>query len=77
MSRAAPLTSDALAVLNASHSLPLVAKLSVKFAANVTTWGARRRTRLALETLEDWQLRDVGLTPVAAHREARKVFWKT
>ena len=76
MTRAADLTSNALAVLNTSHSLPLAAVISVKFAAYVTTWATRRRTRLALESLEVWQLSDVGLTPAAAQREARKVFWK-
>ena len=76
MTHAAILTSDALAVLNSTRSLPLLAVISVKFAACVTKWVTRRRTRLALEHLEAWQLRDVGLTPDAAQREARKVFWQ-
>ncbi|WP_299030019.1 DUF1127 domain-containing protein [uncultured Sulfitobacter sp.] len=76
MTHAAILTNDALAVLNSTRSLPLLAVVSVKFAACVTKWATRRRTRLTLDQLETWQLRDVGLTPDAARREAQKVFWK-
>tara|TARA_B110000977_G_C10596945_1_gene306622 strand:- start:63 stop:296 length:234 start_codon:yes stop_codon:yes gene_type:complete len=76
MTHAAILTNDALAVLNSTRSLPLLAVVSVKFAACVTKWATHRRTRLSLQHLEAWQLQDVGLTPEAAHREARKVFWK-
>lgn len=76
MTHAAILTNDALAVLNATRSLPLLAVISVKFAACVTKWAARRRTRLSLEQLEVWQLRDVGITPNEAQDETRKVFWR-
>ncbi len=76
MTHAAILTNDALAVLNSTRSLPLIAVVSVKFAACVTKWVTRRRTRLTLNQLEAWQLQDVGLTPEAARREARKVFWQ-
>jgi uncharacterized protein YjiS (DUF1127 family) len=76
MTPAATLTNDALAVLTSTRSLPLLAVVSVKFAACVTLWVTRRRTRLSLEQLDEWQLRDVGLTPDAARAEARKVFWR-
>ncbi len=76
MTHAAILTNDSLAVLNSTRSLPLLAVVSVKFAACVTKWVTRRSTRLSLQQLEAWQLRDVGLTPNAAHHEARKVFWQ-
>lgn len=76
MTPAAILTNDALAVLNSSRSLPLLAVVSVKFAAAVTKWATRRRTRLSLDQLEAWQLTDVGLTPDAARAEAQKVFWR-
>lgn len=76
MAHATHRSPDALAVLNGAASLPLLAVLSVKFAACVTKWVTRRRTRLALDSLEQWQLRDVGLTPDAARREASKVFWQ-
>ena len=77
MAHATTRIPDALAVLTSAKSLPLAAVLSVKFAACVTNWATRRRTRLTLRGLDDWQLRDVGLTPDAAHREAQKVFWRT
>jgi len=76
MTHAAILTNDALKVLNTSRSLPLLAVFSLTFAACVTKWVTRRRTRLTLDQLDAWQLQDVGLTPNAAQREARKVFWK-
>jgi uncharacterized protein YjiS (DUF1127 family) len=76
MTQTAILTNDALAVLNASRSMPLMAVLSVKFAASVTLWVTRSHSRRALQQLEPWQLRDVGLTPEAARTEARKVFWQ-
>lgn len=76
MTRAATLTNDALSVLNTTHSLPLLAVVSVKFAASVTKWATRRRTRLTLDQLDAWQLHDVGITPSAARDETRKVFWK-
>ncbi|UWR20869.1 DUF1127 domain-containing protein [Sulfitobacter sp. S190] len=76
MTHAATHTTDALAVLNAQRTLPLVAVISVKFAACVTKWATRRRTRLALAQLEYWQMADVGLTPEDAITEASKVFWR-
>ena len=76
MTQAVIPTSDALAILNTSRSLPLLAVMSVKFAAVVTKWATRHRTRLSLEQLEAWQLTDVGLTPDAARSEALKVFWR-
>lgn len=76
MTQAAILTNDALAVLNSTRSLPLLAVLSVRFAATVTKWVTRYHTRRALQTLDAWQLEDVGLTPEAARAEARKVFWR-
>lgn len=76
MTHAAIKANDALAVLNSSRSLPLLAVISVKFAACVTKWVTRRHTRLSLDQLDAWQLQDVGITPKSARDEARKVFWK-
>ena len=36
----------------------------------------KARQRGLLKDLEDWQLRDLGLTREQAEREARKPFWK-
>ncbi|MEP1767483.1 MAG: DUF1127 domain-containing protein [Sulfitobacter sp.] len=76
MTHAAALTNDALKTLTASRSIPMLAVLSIAFAACVTKWVTRRQTRLTLDQLDAWQLQDVGLTPRAARDEARKVFWK-
>ncbi|MFC3616391.1 DUF1127 domain-containing protein [Lutimaribacter marinistellae] len=65
-----------LTLLNASPRLPLIAALAVRFAATVTLWQRRRSTRLNLGKLDDRLLQDVGLTPRAAHNEARRAFWQ-
>ena len=75
MALARPLQNDAFNYLNQART-PLVAQWAVAFAVVVTKWAIRRRTRLALAQLEPWQLRDVGLTPEEAHREAHRVFWQ-
>ena len=43
--------------------------------AMLTTWLQRARQRRQLGQLEDWQLRDIGITREAAANEARKPFW--
>ena len=39
-------------------------------------WWMRRKTRRALERLPDHLLRDIGLDPLTARREAAKPFWR-
>ena len=75
MTHARPITPDPLGILT-QPGTPIVAKLAVSFAVCVTKWATRRRTRLALSRLEPWQLRDVGLTPEQASKEASRVFWR-
>ena len=41
-----------------------------------SVWSDRRRTRIALTTLTDAQLRDIGLEREAALEEARRPFWQ-
>jgi uncharacterized protein YjiS (DUF1127 family) len=38
-------------------------------------WLRRRRTRRALAALNDYELRDIGLTPEDASRETGMPFW--
>ena len=38
-------------------------------------WPEKRRQRRALLGLSDAHLRDIGVNPAEAHREARKSFW--
>ncbi|WP_171176296.1 DUF1127 domain-containing protein [Ruegeria sp. HKCCD8929] len=74
MTRAMPARS--LMLLNASPRLPLIAALAVRFAATVTTWEQRRRTRVNLSRLDDHLLADVGLTRGQARHEAHRRFWQ-
>jgi uncharacterized protein YjiS (DUF1127 family) len=43
--------------------------------ASLRTWRQRSRSRRALQSLTDHDLRDIGLTPTHAWREAQKPFW--
>ena len=43
--------------------------------AALLAWGERRRQRLWLQELDDWMLRDIGVTRADADGEARKPFW--
>jgi uncharacterized protein YjiS (DUF1127 family) len=45
------------------------------FGAVVRTWVDRSRQRRALAELDDWLLRDIGLTRAQAEHEAAKPFW--
>lgn len=37
---------------------------------------AKRRSRLALEEMSDWQLRDIGVSEKDARRESSVPFWR-
>ena len=75
MTQARPLTADAMSFMT-YRALPVPAVIALRFAAVVTTWATRHRTRRALRTLETWQLRDTGLTREQASEEASRVFWQ-
>lgn len=57
------------------YPLPLLARFAVQFAAIVTTWDMKRRTRRQLLKLDDRLLHDVGIERDAAYTEARRPFW--
>jgi len=61
---------------NANAQLPVAARAALSFAAVVTEWDKRTRTRRALSRLSDTQLKDVGLTLRDARVEARKKMWQ-
>ncbi len=67
--------NPALLLLNDSPRLPLIAALAVRFAAIVTQWEQRRRSRVNLGRLDDRLLRDVGLTRYQADTETSRYFW--
>ncbi|WP_299298670.1 DUF1127 domain-containing protein [uncultured Tateyamaria sp.] len=76
MTRSLQSTHPHLAYLTAQTNMPAVSVLAVRVAVTVSKWATRRRTRLALRQLTAEQLRDVGLTPVDASIETRRVFWR-
>jgi len=45
-------------------------------AATLKLWHQRARQRRHLAQLDEHLLRDVGITPEQARREARKPFWR-
>ncbi|MFK7743989.1 MAG: DUF1127 domain-containing protein [Roseobacter sp.] len=76
MTRTDQFSPSTLAYLSTARTAPAVAVFAVEFAAVVSKWATRRQTRHALKQLSNWQLEDVGLTPLQAQREASKVFWR-
>jgi uncharacterized protein YjiS (DUF1127 family) len=40
------------------------------------TWQHRHRGRRALRQLDEWLLKDIGVSRAEAEREARKPFWR-
>ena len=65
-----------LAFLDAQPSLSPFAGLALRAAVQLETWSKRRRTRLALQQLDDRLLNDVGLNRREAYLEARRKFWQ-
>ncbi|HHI75677.1 MAG TPA: DUF1127 domain-containing protein [Gammaproteobacteria bacterium] len=45
-------------------------------AATLKLWYQRARQRRRLAQLDEHLLRDIGITPEQARREARKPFWR-
>lgn len=60
-------------------SLVFVTSLLCKVASGLAAlrfWYQLSQTRMHLARLEDWQLKDVGLTQEQAMQEAAKYFWQ-
>lgn len=76
MTRTAYQNIDALIYLRENNALPIISVLAVQFAVTVSKWTLRHLTRQALGQLTETQLRDVGLTPLQARREAARLFWQ-
>ena len=76
MSRTAYKNINALIYLRENNALPIVSVMAVQFAVTVFNWTPYHHTRKALGHLTDTQLRDVGLTPLQARREAARLFWQ-
>ena len=74
MSHAATLSR--MSVLSQAERIPALANWAVIFAVVVTTWDTRHRTRKQLAKLPLHLLKDIGVDPVTARREAAKPFWQ-
>lgn len=60
----------------ANAQLPVAARVALTFAAVVTTWDQRARTRRALSKLDETQLKDIGVTLMDARTEVEKKMWQ-
>ena len=56
--------------------LPAISVMSLRVAVLFAKWDTHRRTRRDLADLEPHLLRDIGVTPDEARREARLPFWQ-
>lgn len=70
------LTLNTLKSLEMAQRLPALATLLVLGAYLVAKFAERRRTRRHLINLDAHMLRDIGLSPDQARREADKHFWQ-
>ncbi|MBV2361108.1 DUF1127 domain-containing protein [Thalassococcus sp. CAU 1522] len=66
---------SALATLEATRPLPVLAGIALRVAVVLAVWSQRRRTRIALADLDAHMLRDIGIEPEIARAEARRPFW--
>lgn len=63
------------AALPQAHPLPPISRVLMGVAVTVARWETNRRTRKALENLDEHLLRDVGLTRAQAEQEWDKPVW--
>ena len=75
MSRTSTLQLSQLTQTAATPPLPLFAQWAIAFAATVTLWERRAKTRRALADLDQARLQDVGISPEEARDEIRKRYW--
>jgi len=59
----------------ASRPLTPFSTVALRVAVLLMQWGERRRTRIALEKLDDRLLQDIGVTPREARKEVHRPFW--
>ena len=57
--------------------IPVLAAAVLKMAYTLVIWSERRRTRKVLQSMDDYQLTDIGLTKGQALGEYSKPFWKS
>lgn len=76
MSRTSTLQLTQLSQTAATQPLPVIAKWAIAFAAAVTLWDRRARTRKSLARLDHADLHDIGITPEQAREEISKRYWQ-
>jgi uncharacterized protein YjiS (DUF1127 family) len=60
--------------LTVQHTPPL--RPIARFVDMLSVWSEKRQGRRALREMQDWQLRDIGLSPADVAREISKSrFW--
>ncbi|MDO6591598.1 hypothetical protein DS901_09355 [Loktanella sp. D2R18] len=64
------------AAISSPSSMPLAARIAVRFAVAVTKWDTRRKTRKHLKALPAHLLNDIGLDSATAKAEVIKPFWQ-
>jgi uncharacterized protein YjiS (DUF1127 family) len=75
MTRTAYQNIDALIYLRENNTLEIVSVMAVQFSVTVSKWTLHHRTQKVLGHLTETPLRNVGLTPLQARREAARLFW--
>lgn len=67
--------TDALTFL-ANRPLTPFSTFALRAVVLMVSWQERSRTRKTLHQLDDHLLKDIGLTPDQASREATRPFWQ-
>ena len=62
--------------LRTAQAPALFGSLAASFRRRLQTWLQRIRQRRALDAIDDWMLRDIGLSRGDAMRERDKRFWQ-
>jgi len=66
----------ARALGRAAQTTALLESLAVLLLRHVRSWLDRARQRRALESVDDWILKDIGLSRADAIHEHDKPFWR-
>ncbi|WP_255449581.1 DUF1127 domain-containing protein [Shimia ponticola] len=70
------LNTNLLITLNKQAKLPFAATIFLYAAVVLTQWAQLYRSRQDLRDLDSHLLRDIGISPEDAEREARRPFWQ-
>lgn len=71
------LNTNMLIALDKQVKLPVLATVFLYAAVVVTQWAKLYRSRQHLRDLDAHLLKDIGISPEDADREARRPFWQS